>query len=46
MQGCPKVSKCAAGARWMQVVVLEGHHGFVKGVAWDPFNMYLATQVG
>ncbi len=24
----------------------QAHHGFVKGVAWDPFNVYLATQVG
>lgn len=23
---------------------LSQHHGYVKGVAWDPFNSYLATQ--
>ena len=23
---------------------LAAHHGFVKGVAWDPFNSYLASQ--
>lgn len=24
--------------------MLKGHYGCVKGVAWDPFNCYLATQ--
>ena len=31
----------ASGRR---VTTLTGHHGFVKGVAWDPFNVFLATQ--
>lgn len=28
-----------------QVQALAAHHGHVKGVAWDPFNVYLASQV-
>lgn len=27
-----------------RVALLDKHHGFVKGVAWDPFNVFLASQ--
>ncbi|KAF5838057.1 WD40-repeat-containing domain protein [Dunaliella salina] len=40
----PKGNLIASGSDSKLVTVLEGHHGYVKGVAWDPFNMYIATQ--
>lgn len=29
----------------VQVVVIKGHDGLVKGVTWDPVGKYLASQV-
>ncbi len=28
-----------------KVATVRAHHGYVRGVAWDPFNVYLASQV-
>ncbi len=52
---CPDGSKLASAsldnlvviwdaATGRQLAVLSGHHGCVKGVAWDPFNHYVASQ--
>lgn len=35
----------ANGGRGALAAKLAGHTGFVKGVAWDPLNRFIATEV-
>ncbi|VDP86585.1 unnamed protein product [Echinostoma caproni] len=41
---CRQSTGTGAPGQFALLTTLRGHHGFVKGVAWDPIGRYLATQ--